>query len=52
MKNLIITVALATLFAMLISFPWELNSRSWQRLSKESMNSESESGKILLTRCL
>ena len=50
MKNLIITVALATIFAMLISFQWELNSRSWQSLSKESMNSES--GKILLTRCL
>ena len=50
MKNLIITVALATLFAMLISFQWELNSRSWQSLRKESMNSES--GKILLTRCL
>lgn len=35
MKNMIITMALTLLFAMLICFQWELNSRTWQDLSRE-----------------
>lgn len=35
MKNMIITMALVTLFAMLICFQWEMNSRSWQHVSSE-----------------
>lgn len=35
MKNLIITIALVTLFTMLICFQWQLNSRSWQAISNE-----------------
>lgn len=35
MKNLIVTMALVVLFAMLICFQWELNRQSWQHLSSE-----------------
>lgn len=35
MKNMIITMALVILFAMLICFQWELNSRCWQAMNGE-----------------
>lgn len=35
MKNMIITMALTLLFAMLICFQWEMNSRTWQAYSRE-----------------
>lgn len=35
MKNLIITMALVILFAMLLCFQWEMNSRSWHSLNNE-----------------
>ena len=35
MKNLIITIALAALFSMLICFQWELNRRNWHSLRYE-----------------
>ena len=35
MKNMIITMALALLFTMLICFQWEMNSRNWQSMGGE-----------------
>ena len=37
MKNMIITMALVLLFAMLLCFQWELNSRNWQAMRGEGL---------------